>query len=80
MIEVIVYIIGIVLLMVWSNFKWKIRRFEKLAAKMQGPPAYPIIGIGYQFIGSSTRNENNKFFKKKLMFFLCIFFDILQRS
>ncbi|CAI6360436.1 unnamed protein product [Macrosiphum euphorbiae] len=55
MIEIIAYIIGIVLVMVWCYFKWQNRRFEKLAAKMQGPLAYPIIGIGYKFIGSSEQ-------------------------
>eukprot|EP00102_Acyrthosiphon_pisum_P012638 XP_008181891.1 PREDICTED: cytochrome P450 4V2-like [Acyrthosiphon pisum] len=53
MIEIIAYIIGIVLVMVWCYFKWQNRRFEKLAAIMPGPPAYPIIGIGYTFFGSS---------------------------
>jgi cytochrome P450 family 4 len=53
MIEIIASIIVVVLVMVWCYFKWQNRHFEKLAASMPGPPAYPIIGSGYQFIGSS---------------------------
>lgn len=30
-------------------FKWKNRRFEKLSAKLKGPPVYPIIGSCLQF-------------------------------
>jgi len=63
MIEIIASIIVVVLVMVWCYFKWQNRHFEKLAASMPGPPAYPIIGSGYQFIGSSERNENNTFLK-----------------
>jgi len=59
MIELVAYIIIAVLMVIWCYYKWKNRHFEKLAARMPGPPAYPIIGTGYQFIGSSERNENN---------------------
>ncbi|KAL4123116.1 hypothetical protein QTP88_015346 [Uroleucon formosanum] len=55
MVEIIAYIIGVVLAMVWCYFKWRNRHFEKLAASMPGPPTYPIIGAGYQFIGSSEQ-------------------------
>ncbi|KAL4123114.1 hypothetical protein QTP88_015344 [Uroleucon formosanum] len=55
MIEMVVYIIVVVLVMVWCYIKWQNRHFEKLAAKMQGPTAYPIIGTGYTFFDSSEQ-------------------------
>jgi len=73
MIEIIAYIFGVVLVMVWCYFKWQNRHFEKLSAIMPGPPAYPIIGTGYQFFGSSERNENNKFIKKINVLLIFIF-------
>jgi len=76
MIEMVVYVIFVVLMMAWCYIKWQNRHFEKLAAKMEGPTAYPIIGTGYKFFGSSERNENNKFIKNKI-FFLYIYFDVL---
>ncbi|CAI6359143.1 unnamed protein product [Macrosiphum euphorbiae] len=55
MIEIIAYVIVVVLVVMWCYFKWHNRHFEKLAARMPGPPAYPIIGTAYQFIGSSEQ-------------------------
>ncbi|XP_015366846.1 PREDICTED: cytochrome P450 4g15-like [Diuraphis noxia] len=55
MIELIVYMIIVVLVVIWCYHKWQNRHFEKLAVRMPGPPAYPIIGTGYQFIGSSEQ-------------------------
>jgi len=63
MIELVVYMFIVVLVVTWCYYKWQNRRFVKLAARMTGPPAYPIIGTGYQFIGSSERNGNNNVLK-----------------
>lgn len=56
MIEIIYYLIVVILVVLWCYFKWNNRHVEKLAARMPGPPTYPIIGTGYQFIGSPERN------------------------
>lgn len=45
------------LVVLWCHYKWSRRHFEKLAAKMTGPPAYPIIGTGLQFIGTPQRKR-----------------------
>ncbi|XP_060860451.1 cytochrome P450 4g15-like isoform X2 [Metopolophium dirhodum] len=55
MIEMIFYLIVVILVVLWCYFKWNNRHVEKLAAKMPGPPTYPIIGTGFQFIGSSEQ-------------------------
>jgi len=57
MIEIIFYPIVVIFVVLWYYFKWNNRHVEKLAAKMPGPPTYPIIGTGFQFIGSSERNK-----------------------
>jgi len=59
MIEIIVYLNVIIIVVLWYYIKLKNRHFEKLAAIMPGPPSYPIVGIGLQFIGSQESNENN---------------------
>ena len=45
-------VILIVLLCVWLNFIWKQRKYYALASKLQGPPAFPLIGSTLSFIGS----------------------------
>ncbi|XP_022175938.1 cytochrome P450 4C1-like [Myzus persicae] len=55
MIEIIVYLSVVILAVLWCNFKWNNRHFEKLYVKMPGPPSYPIVGIGLQFIGSQEQ-------------------------
>jgi len=60
MIEIIYYLIVVILVVLWCYFKWNNRHVEKLAARMPGPPKYPFIGTGYQFIGlTSERKQNN---------------------
>lgn len=61
MLEIIAYITVGILVVFWYYIKWNNRRFEKLAARMPGPPSYPMIGTGYKFIGSPESNENNIF-------------------
>ena len=63
MIEIIVYPIVVIVVLMWCYFKWINRRFEKLADIIPGPRAYPFIGSGHQFLGSSESNENNIFLK-----------------
>lgn len=45
------------LVVLWCHYKWTRRRFESLAAKMTGPPAYPIIGAGLEFVGTPQRKR-----------------------
>ncbi|XP_016656341.1 cytochrome P450 4C1 [Acyrthosiphon pisum] len=54
MIEIIVYIIVVIFVVMWCYFKWHNRPFEKLAARMPGPPAYPFIGTLYGCIGLTS--------------------------
>lgn len=72
MIDIIFYLNVVILVVLCYYFKWKNRHFQKLAARMPGPLSYPIIGIGYQFLGSSESNTN---FWKNVMYHLCIFFS-----
>ncbi|XP_060860448.1 cytochrome P450 4C1-like [Metopolophium dirhodum] len=53
--EIIIYLSVVIIVVFWCYFKWNNRHFEKLAARMPGPPSYPIIGTGYKFIGSQER-------------------------
>ncbi|XP_022176867.1 cytochrome P450 4C1-like [Myzus persicae] len=55
MIDIIFYLNVVILVVLCYYFKWKNRHFQKLAARMPGPLSYPIIGIGYQFLGSSEK-------------------------
>jgi len=60
MIEMIVYMIIVIFVVMWCYFKWHNRYFEELAAKMPGPPGYPIIGVGYQFFGLTSERKKKK--------------------
>jgi len=53
--ELTVYTIISFIVVLWCNYKWNRRQIERLAAKMKGPPAYPIIGTGFEFIGTPER-------------------------
>jgi len=66
MIEIIAYLNAVIIVVLWCYFKWNNRHFEKLAARMPGPPRYPIIGTANQFIGSPERNKNNLLLIEKL--------------
>lgn len=57
--ELIIYAVISFLVILWCNFKWNRRHFEKIASKMTGPPSYPIIGAGLQFVGTPERKEHN---------------------
>lgn len=47
----------------WCHYKWNRRHFEKVASKMTGPPSYPIIGTGLEFVGTPQRKQNIRIFK-----------------
>jgi cytochrome P450 family 4 len=51
------YVVISFLVVLWCHYKWTRRRFENLAAKMTGPPAYPIIGSGLEFVGTPQRKR-----------------------
>lgn len=55
--ELTAYAIISFLVVLWCHFKWNRRHFEKLAAKLGGPPAYPIVGTGLEFVGTPQRKE-----------------------
>lgn len=58
--ELTTYAVISFIVVLWCNYKWSRRHFEKLASKMTGPPAYPIIGAGLQFVGTPQRKEKRK--------------------
>jgi len=64
--EVIAYPIILSFFILWCRYKWNRRHFDKLAARLKGPPAYPIIGSALQFIGT-PQGEGNKTFKRNMM-------------
>jgi len=85
MIEIILYVIVVLFVVIWCYFKWQQRPFEKLAAIMPGPTAYPIIGGGYQFIGltSERKKYRNIFLNNKLkvtsMYIILCFLEIMSK-
>lgn len=58
--ELTTYAVISFIVVLWCNYKWSRRHFEKLASKMTGPPAYPIIGAGLEFVGTPQRKEKRK--------------------
>lgn len=52
-------IVVFVIILGYNYLQWKRREINKLASKLKGPKAYPLIGICYQFIGSHQRKEYN---------------------
>jgi len=85
MIEIILYIVVVIFVVMWCYFEWQQRPFKKLAAIMPGPTAYPIIGVGYQFIGSTSQRKKyrNIFLRNKLnvtpMCIILCFLEIMNR-
>ncbi|KAF0750338.1 cytochrome P450 4C1-like [Aphis craccivora] len=49
------------IVVLWCYFKWKQRPFERVASKMTGPPSYPIIGSGFEFIGTPQQVMDSVF-------------------
>jgi cytochrome P450 family 4 len=39
----------------WSYYKWNRRDINRFAAKLKGPPSYPIIGSGLECLGTPQR-------------------------
>ncbi|XP_022166735.1 cytochrome P450 4C1-like [Myzus persicae] len=50
--ELIVYQAIFCFVVIWCQYKWIRRNFEKVAAKMKGPRGYPFIGSSFNFIGT----------------------------
>ncbi|XP_050423131.1 cytochrome P450 4C1-like [Adelges cooleyi] len=50
--EVICYSIIVFLVALWYRMLWHRRHFDKLTSKLSGPPSYPLIGSGLEFVGS----------------------------
>lgn len=53
--ELIVYQAIFCFVVIWCQYKWIRRNFEKVAAKMKGPRGYPFIGSSFNFIGTPER-------------------------
>ncbi|VVC39214.1 Cytochrome P450, E-class, group I,Cytochrome P450,Cytochrome P450, conserved site [Cinara cedri] len=49
--DLIVNVVIFSLIISWCVYIWNRRHYEKLASKIPGPPAYPIVGSMLQFIG-----------------------------
>jgi len=76
--ELTAYAVISFIVVLWCHYKWNRRHFERVASKMTGPPSYPIIGSGLEFIGTPQRKKNNTnslTMRKKIL--LCFAF---QRS
>ncbi|KAF0760023.1 cytochrome P450 4C1-like [Aphis craccivora] len=50
--ELTAYAVISFIVVLWCHYKWNRRHFERVASKMTGPPSYPIIGSGLEFIGT----------------------------
>lgn len=58
----ILFILAVsVFLVMLAQYHWKRRRMYRMAAKIPGPPSYPIVGSGLMFIGSTESNFYIKF-------------------
>jgi len=65
--ELILYAVISFIVILWCYFKWKQRPFERVALKMTGPPAYPIVGFVLELMGTPERkkyNNNSKILRK----------------
>ncbi|XP_050545276.1 cytochrome P450 4C1-like isoform X3 [Daktulosphaira vitifoliae] len=52
-VELVGYVIIIFLSITWCRIKWNRRLIDRFAAKIPGPPSYPLIGSLLEFRGTS---------------------------
>ncbi|XP_050545258.1 cytochrome P450 4C1-like isoform X1 [Daktulosphaira vitifoliae] len=57
--ELVSYAIILLLLIIWFRIKWNRRFIDRFAAKIPGPPSYPLIGSGLEFVGTSQNVMEN---------------------
>lgn len=79
--ELTAYAVISFIVVLWCHYKWNRRHFEKLASKMTGPPAYPIIGAGLEFVGTPQRkaNDSKNNAERKITFLALFFLEVMER-
>jgi hypothetical protein len=53
----VLLLVIIFLLLFYVHFRVRRRRMEALAAKISGPPAWPLVGNALQFLGTTQGKQ-----------------------